>query len=83
VDAKRCLCATVPGYQAALSADSQRSLKLQGGVFTTEEAAAFIARPGAADALRLRQWDDLAKVEGGATPPLSHFLARARRCALP
>ena len=82
VDAKRYLCATVAGYEAALSADSQRSLKLQGGVFNAQQAAEFIARPGAADAVKLRQWDDLAKTEGLATPPLSHFLARARRCAL-
>ena len=83
VDAKRYLCATRAGYRAALSADSQRSLALQGGVFTAGQAAAFIAQPGAADAVRLRLWDDLAKVEGGSTPPLSHFLARARRVTLP
>jgi phosphonate degradation associated HDIG domain protein len=82
VDAKRYLCATVAGYQVALSADSQRSLKLQGGVFNAQQAAEFIARPGAADAVKLRQWDDLAKTEGLATPSLAHFLARAKRCAL-
>jgi phosphonate degradation associated HDIG domain protein len=82
VDAKRYLCATRPGYQAALSADSQRSLALQGGVFDAAQAAAFIVLPGAADAVRLRQWDDLAKAAGAATPPLGHFIARARRCAL-
>ena len=82
VDAKRYLCAAVPGYADALSADSKRSLTLQGGVFNPDHAAAFIARPGAADAVRLRQWDDLAKADGGATPPLAHYLARAQRCAL-
>ena len=82
VDAKRYLCASVPGYEAALSADSQRSLKLQGGVFDAAQSAAFIKRPGAADAVRLRQWDDLAKVEGGATPPLAHFMERASRCTI-
>ena len=82
VDAKRYLCATHVGYEAALSADSKRSLVLQGGVFTAEQAASFIARPGAADAVQLRQWDDLAKVEGASTQPLQHFLARAMRCAL-
>lgn len=82
VDAKRFLCATVAGYEAALSADSQRSLKLQGGVFTAQQAADFIAKPGAADAVKLRQWDDLAKLEGAATPPLSHFIERARRCTI-
>ena len=54
VDAKRWLCATRAGYQAALSADSQRSLALQGGVFDGPEADAFIALPGAADAVRVR-----------------------------
>jgi hypothetical protein len=37
----------------------------------------FIAQPGAADAVKLREWDDLAKDENKATPPLAHFLARA------
>lgn len=83
VGAKRWLCATVPGYEAALSADSQRSLRLQGGVFDAAQAQAFITQPGAADAVMLRQWDDLAKTAGAPTPPLSHYLARAARCALP
>ena len=82
VDAKRYLCATRPGYHEALSEDSKRSLKLQGGIFSPEQAEAFIARPGAPDAVRLRIWDDLAKTSGAPTPPLSHFMARARRCAL-
>ncbi|MBC7951607.1 MAG: hypothetical protein H7Z12_07255, partial [Rhodospirillaceae bacterium] len=34
VDAKRYLCATRPGYFAALSEDSKRSLALQGGIFS-------------------------------------------------
>jgi phosphonate degradation associated HDIG domain protein len=82
VDAKRYLCATRPGYHDSLSEDSKRSLKLQGGTFSDEQAQAFIARPGAPDAVRLRIWDDLAKTAGAPTPPLSHFMARARRCAL-
>jgi len=75
VDAKRYLCATRDGYFEALSADSRRSLVLQGGMFTPEEAKAFIAQPHAADAVRLRLWDDLAKLEGAITPPLAHYLA--------
>lgn len=82
VDAKRWLCASRPGYLAALSADSQRSLVLQGGVFDAAQAAAFIAQPGAEEAVRLRLWDDLAKSATMVTPPLAHFIARARRCAL-
>ena len=41
-----------------------------------------LAQEGAADALKLRQWDDLAKTAGATTPPLQHFLQRAARCAL-
>jgi len=82
VDAKRYLCHVDGGYHDRLSADSKRSLALQGGVFDAAAAAAFIAQPGAHDAVRLRQWDDLAKQADLATPPLAHFLARAAACAL-
>jgi phosphonate degradation associated HDIG domain protein len=75
VDAKRYLCATRDGYFEALSADSKRSLILQGGTFAPEQAAGFIAQPFAEDAVRLRLWDDLAKREGAVTPPLAHFVA--------
>jgi phosphonate degradation associated HDIG domain protein len=75
VDAKRYLCATRAGYHESLSADSKRSLVLQGGVYSVSDAAAFIARPHARDAVELRLWDDRAKVQGAATPPLAHFVA--------
>ncbi len=82
VDAKRWLCHAEPAYFDALSADSKRSLVLQGGVFDADAAARFAARPGAADAVRLRRWDDLAKGENLSTPALDHFLGRAQRIAL-
>lgn len=80
VDAKRYLCArgdgTVSGavYWAGLSEDSKRSLELQGGIFSGAEADAFIAQPHAAEAVRVRRWDDLAKLADASTPPLSHYL---------
>lgn len=74
VDAKRWLCRREPGYLESLSPDSARSLALQGGPFTEQEAQAFEALPHAQDALRLRRWDDAAKQEGAATPDLAHFL---------
>jgi len=80
VDAKRYLCAMRAGYFAALSDDSKRSLGLQGGIYNEGQAEAFISQRGAPEAVRLRVWDDLAKRAGLATPPLSHFLSRARRC---
>ena len=82
VDAKRYLCAARPEYHDALSEDSQRSLKLQGGIFSKEEADKFISEPGAPDAVRLRLWDDLAKQPALQTPGLSHYMQIARRCAL-
>ncbi|GAB3626590.1 phosphohydrolase [Pandoraea terrae] len=74
VDAKRCLCAVDAEYYGKLSADSVRSLALQGGVFSREAADEFLARPYAEDALRLRRWDDKAKVAGMVTPPLEHYM---------
>ncbi len=73
VDAKRYLCAVEADYYATLSADSRRSLVLQGGVFSAAEAAQFIALPHAAAAVALRRWDDLAKRADYATPDLAHF----------
>jgi len=75
VDAKRYLCATRPEYYDGLSADSKRSLALQGGVHSSDEAARFMAQSGADRAVSLRLWDDAAKIAGGITPPLEHFLA--------
>ena len=83
VDAKRYLCHVDPGYWAALSADSKRSLTLQGGIYSAEACAAFMRQPGASDAVVLRQWDDRAKDASIQTPSLAHFLQRAGRCALP
>jgi phosphonate degradation associated HDIG domain protein len=82
VDAKRYLCATRPHYYAALSADSKRSLVLQGGVFDEAQVQAFIAKPGAHDAVQLRLCDDLAKDACAVTPTLEHFMACAARCSL-
>jgi phosphonate degradation associated HDIG domain protein len=74
VDAKRFLCAIEPEYRAGLSAESQRSLALQGGAHTATQAQAFLSHPFAADAIRLRRYDDQAKVPGKTTRPLAHFL---------
>jgi|SRR5579863_2777465 len=73
VDAKRYLTATDAGYFATLSFGSVRSLELQGGPFTPEMAEGFIGRPHATDAVRLRRWDEGAKVPGKVTPDLAHF----------
>jgi phosphonate degradation associated HDIG domain protein len=75
VAAKRYLCAVDADYARQLSPPSLHSLGLQGGPMSSAEVAAFAARPYFHDAVRLRRWDDAAKVVGLATPPLAHFLA--------
>ena len=81
VDAKRFLCAREPGYLEALSPDSQRSLALQGGVFSDAQAAAFEALPFAGDAVELRRWDDRAKSADADMPALAHFVRHLEICA--
>jgi predicted HD phosphohydrolase len=56
-----------------------RSLELQGGIFSSEEAGSFLQKPYAEDALRLRKWDDRAKVQNQPTPDLNHFLRLVER----
>ncbi|HEY1611139.1 MAG TPA: HD domain-containing protein [Paraburkholderia sp.] len=75
VDAKRYLCAVDSAYFDCLSPGSVRSLELQGGIFTEAQAADFATRPYALDAVKLRRWDDRAKVRGKATPDLDTFLS--------
>jgi gamma-butyrobetaine dioxygenase len=81
VDAKRYLCATSPGYLARLSAASQQSLVVQGGVFTPSQAERFIAAPYAQDAVRLRLYDDAAKVPHAQPPPLTRYRELLERLA--
>ena len=73
VAAKRYLCATKPDYFDRLSPASVLSLRVQGGPMSPAEVAAFEAGPYWRDAVRLRAWDEAAKVPGLATPPLEHF----------
>ena len=70
-DAKRYLCSTEPGYHATLSPASQHTLTLQGGLMSPEEITRHAAHPWLGDVLRLRRWDDLAKVVGRETAPLA------------
>lgn len=73
VDAKRYLCRAEPAYWSSLSPASQRSLEVQGGIYGPEDAALFMARPHAADAVLLRRWDDAAKSPRLKTPGLLHY----------
>jgi phosphonate degradation associated HDIG domain protein len=79
VEAKRYLCSVDPEYWGLLSEASKISLEVQGGVLSPAEAQAFARRPFAADAVRLRKWDDRAKEPGAVTPPLAHFASVLER----
>jgi len=84
VAAKRYRCAVDPGYHATLSAGSVRSLEVQGGPMTSDEAARFAARPGAEAAVRLRGWDDAGKVtEALVVAPFASYRPLLDRLAAP
>ena len=75
VAAKRYLTAIEPKYFRGLSPASVHSLAQQGGPMDATEIARFEALPFAEDAVRLRRWDDLAKLPGMETPSLAYYLA--------
>lgn len=85
VDAKRYLCHVHGHYRASLSPASQRSLAVQGGPFSGEEAAAFMAQTFAADAVALRRWDDCAKDPAATPPGWTHYagILENARCVDP
>lgn len=79
VQAKRYICSQDLEYHGTLSEASKRSLELQGGLMTETEAAEFISKPFAKEAVLLRQWDDLAKDVTKKTPSLEHFLTEVAK----
>ena len=83
VQAKRYRCAVEPGAVAALSAGSRASLVRQGGPMDEAEVARFAALPAAADALRLRTWDDAGKDLDLDPRPVADHRALLERLARP
>lgn len=73
VAAKRYLCAVEPTYLEALSPASLRSLELQGGPMSAQEASAFAELEYAAAAVAVRRWDDAAKDPTASTPAFDAF----------
>ena len=73
VPAKRCLAAMDASYRSQLSAESTRTLGLQGGPLSPDGVASFLAGPHAADAIALRRADEAAKVPGRGVPPVAHW----------
>ena len=83
VEAKRYLCYADPEYLSTLSPASVLSLQLQGGPFDQNEAQCFHGQPYAADAVRLRRWDDQGKIPEFGVPALEHYRAMLIRHARP
>jgi [1-hydroxy-2-(trimethylamino)ethyl]phosphonate dioxygenase len=73
VAAKRFLCATDPVYFGQLSQPSKLSLSLQGGPMSPAEVSEFLSNPFSRDAIKLRRWDDAAKIAGLKTPTPETF----------
>jgi gamma-butyrobetaine dioxygenase len=73
VPAKRYLCAADAEYFGLLSAESVRTLSLQGGPMTAAEVAAFEALPFFRDSVAVRHWDDQAKDPVITPPRFAHF----------
>ena len=85
VPAKRYLCAVDSWYYSRLSESSKTSLALQGGPMTESEAQLFEHNPHYGAAVRLRRWDDEAKVPGAPTPTLddlAHLMRGSLKHAL-
>lgn len=73
VAAKRYLVTTRPGYLESLSEASLGTLRHQGGPMADAERAAFDADPLRDAKLRVRSWDEQAKVEGLVVPGIRSY----------
>ena len=78
-EAKQYLCQTQPGYKEKLSAASIKTMKVQSLDTDSEKLDALSKHPWWNDAVRLRVWDDAAKVKGKETRSLDYWLARLNR----
>ncbi len=73
VEAKRFLTFRYPEYFEKLSDASKLTLQHQGGRMNAEEAEAFEADPMFDIYIKMRTWDDLAKITNKALPDLNRY----------
>lgn len=73
VQAKRYLTCSDQSYYDRLSEASKKTLEFQGGRMTAEEATSFEADKLFEMHIRLRKWDEKAKLEEQPLPPLSKY----------
>ncbi|MFY7889951.1 MAG: phosphonate degradation HD-domain oxygenase [Spirosomataceae bacterium] len=73
VASKRYLCTREPSYWSILSEPSIVSLHLQGGPMSESECLSFEQNPYHQDAVRLRRYDDMAKIPNFETRPIEFY----------
>ncbi|OQP58203.1 phosphohydrolase [Niastella vici] len=73
VEAKRYLTWKDPLYYEQLSAASKKTLEYQGGPMLTDEAIAFEEHPLFELIIKMRHWDDVAKIEHLETGDLEKY----------
>ena len=73
VEAKRYLTYKDPGYYDQLSAASKKTLEYQGGRMSKEEADAFEQYPLFDLIIKMRRWDEEAKIENMPVPDLEFY----------
>ncbi len=73
VEAKRYLTYKYPEYYDQLSEASKRTLEFQGGRMSKDEAEAFEKYPLFDLIIKMRTWDEQAKVEHKPLPDLGHY----------
>ena len=73
VNAKRYLTWKYPSYYEQLSEASKKTLEYQGGRMDEAEAKAFEADPLFDLYIRMRTWDEAAKIEGKPLPELDEL----------
>ena len=79
VAAKRYLCIVDPAYASGLSRASVLSLEIQGGLMNADERRSFEWNRFHQDAVRLRRWDDRAKVPEAAVKGPREYAAILHR----
>ncbi len=73
VNAKRYLTWKYPSYYEQLSEASKKTLEYQGGRMNDEEAKAFESDPLFDLYIKMRTWDEAAKIEGKPVPDLAEL----------
>ena len=82
VAAKRYLCTVDPNYAVGLSRASVLSMQIQGGLMNADERRNFESNRFHQDAVKLRRWDDRAKMPGAAVKDPREYLAILHRVTL-